>query len=75
MVRTMRTLVSAAGVTALAILLVAANSPKSQSISLDELHDRIEGGWAGQMIGVASAHPLNSAIAKDDRRRPAEVDT
>ncbi len=53
----MRTLVSAAGVTALAILLIAANSPKTQSISLDELHDRIEGGWAGQMIGVSYGAP------------------
>jgi len=50
-------LVSAAGVTALAILLIAANSPKTQSISLDELHDKIEGGWAGQMIGVSYGAP------------------
>ena len=56
-------------------LIGAGEKSNRQSISLAELRDKIEGGWAGQMIGVSlrRAHrvPLSR---KDDRRRPPEVD-
>ncbi|MBI1356686.1 MAG: ADP-ribosylglycohydrolase family protein [Acidobacteria bacterium] len=46
---------------ALLALLAACGSSSSesglQSIPLAELHDRIEGGWAGQMIGVSYGLP------------------
>jgi hypothetical protein len=40
-----------------AFLLVAAARPGERSISLAELRDKIEGGWAGQMIGVSYGAP------------------
>ncbi|MDW8355499.1 MAG: ADP-ribosylglycohydrolase family protein [Bryobacterales bacterium] len=46
----------------LALLLVSAASafaadPRWREISLEELRDRIAGGWAGQMIGVSFGAP------------------
>jgi hypothetical protein len=38
-------------------LLAAASGDSTRSISLSELRDRIEGGWAGQMIGVSFGAP------------------
>jgi hypothetical protein len=38
-------------------ILVAANYEPNRRISLDELHDKIAGGWAGQMIGVSFGAP------------------
>ncbi|HEY6990768.1 MAG TPA: ADP-ribosylglycohydrolase family protein, partial [Bryobacteraceae bacterium] len=33
------------------------DSQRSREISLDALRDKIEGGWAGQMIGVSYGAP------------------
>lgn len=42
----------------LALTLTACGTPEGfQEIALDELRDRIEGGWAGQMIGVSYGAP------------------
>jgi hypothetical protein len=47
-----------AGVAALiAAVIMAAPGTDTKSISLDELRDKIEGGWAGQMIGVSFGAP------------------
>lgn len=35
----------------------SAADPNEAAISLSELRDRIEGGWAGQMVGVAYGYP------------------
>ena len=35
----------------------APTPPGELAISLEELQDRIEGGWAGQMVGVAYGYP------------------
>src|SRR5262245_30585207 len=42
-----------------ALLLLAASlhAQSHREISLKELHDRIAGGWAGQMIGVSFGAP------------------
>lgn len=50
----------AGGTGLLAALLAAgcgASAPEELSIALSELRDRIEGGWAGQMVGVAYGYP------------------
>jgi hypothetical protein len=39
------------------ILAGCARSEEFREISLDELEDRIRGGWAGQMIGVSFGEP------------------
>ena len=39
----------------LAVLLLSA--PGEKTISLADLRDKIEGGWAGQMIGVSFGAP------------------
>jgi hypothetical protein len=45
-------------VIAIAVLSAAfAQRPSTQRISLDVLRDKIEGGWAGQMIGVSYGAP------------------
>jgi len=36
----------------LACTSAAADEPMMQKISLDDLRNKIRGGWAGQMIGV-----------------------
>src|SRR5437879_6747320 len=38
-------------------ILVAANDQPNRRISLDELRDKIAGGWAGQMVGVSFGAP------------------
>lgn len=52
---------SVIGVVALLLLLLFAwsgqTAPAERRISLAELRDRIEGGWAGQMIGVSYGAP------------------
>ncbi|MBI3473700.1 MAG: ADP-ribosylglycohydrolase family protein [Candidatus Solibacter usitatus] len=42
---------------AFATALLLAQLAGTRWISLEELHDRIEGGWAGQMIGVSFGAP------------------
>ena len=39
------------------LLIAAAAGDSTRSISLGELRDKIEGGWAGQMIGVSFGAP------------------
>jgi hypothetical protein len=47
-----------AGVVAMvAAVVIAATGTETKSISLDDLRDKIEGGWAGQMIGVSFGAP------------------
>src|SRR3954452_17732347 len=46
-----------AGVVISIVALVAANRNGSKSITIDELRDKIEGGWAVQMIGVSFGAP------------------
>ncbi|HYI97478.1 MAG TPA: ADP-ribosylglycohydrolase family protein [Bryobacteraceae bacterium] len=53
----MRKTLGIAGVLAMCALMVLAQRPKTRTISLDELRDKIEGGWAGQMIGVSFGAP------------------
>ena len=46
-----------AAVCACGLFLAASGADSEKSISLAELRDRIEGGWAGQMIGVSFGAP------------------
>jgi hypothetical protein len=39
------------------VLAASAAAPNAKEISLADLRDRIEGGWAGQMIGVSYGAP------------------
>src|SRR6188474_1056557 len=39
------------------LILAAATKDSYREISLADLHDRIAGGWAGQMIGVSFGAP------------------
>jgi hypothetical protein len=39
------------------LLLCVCRQPRYQRISLDELRDKIAGGWAGKMIGVSYGAP------------------
>lgn len=48
---------SLAGGTSLLAVGCGAPAPDELSIALSELRDRIEGGWAGQMVGVAYGYP------------------
>ena len=55
-----------------ALALVQCGAPSSElAISLDDLQDRIEGGWAGQMVGVAYGYPTefvyNQRIIPEDQ--------
>ncbi|HYO80954.1 MAG TPA: ADP-ribosylglycohydrolase family protein [Bryobacteraceae bacterium] len=52
-----RWIVPAALIAALIVVLGAADSGEARRIPLAELRDRIEGGWAGQMIGVSFGAP------------------
>jgi hypothetical protein len=40
-----------------AVVVVAAQRTQTKTIRLDDLRDKIEGGWAGQMIGVSFGAP------------------
>ena len=46
-------------------------APDEHAISLADLQDRIEGGWAGQMVGVAYGYPtefvFNEQIIPEDK--------
>src|SRR5919202_1293153 len=53
----MRTVICTGIAAAAALMLIGANTTKTQSISLEDLRDKIEGGWAGQMIGVSFGAP------------------
>ena len=65
----------AIGVGLLAALILAqcgTPTPSNElAISLEELQDRIEGGWAGQMVGVAYGYPtefvFNQQIVPEDQ--------
>ncbi len=67
---------SAIVATTLFALLAASCAPQSEQsstreISMAELHDKIEGGWAGQMIGVSYGAPtefrhLEEILAPED---------
>ncbi|MDZ4802443.1 MAG: ADP-ribosylglycohydrolase family protein [Bryobacteraceae bacterium] len=48
---------AAAAVCTAGFLAVAAGAGQTRTISLAELRDKIEGGWAGQMIGVSFGAP------------------
>jgi hypothetical protein len=48
---------SAVAAVLLAVAVIAAPGTEVKSIALDELRDKIEGGWAGQMIGVSFGAP------------------
>lgn len=53
----MRKLAVLAGILIVSAFLVAADRAGTRTISIDELRDKIEGGWAGQMIGVSFGAP------------------
>src|SRR5690242_8187545 len=54
----MRFIVAAGAVAVGCLVLVgAAGSGQTKTITLAELRDKIEGGWAGQMIGVSFGAP------------------
>ena len=65
----------AVGVGLLSALVLAQcgmpTSPDEVAISLGDLQDRIEGGWAGQMVGVAYGYPtefvFNQEIVPDEK--------
>jgi hypothetical protein len=41
----------------IAFVVRACNGPETRKLSVTELRDKIEGGWAGQMIGVSFGFP------------------
>ncbi len=53
----MNKIIHACLVALLTCTLAAADEPTMQEISLDDLRDKIRGGWAGQMIGVSYGAP------------------
>jgi hypothetical protein len=52
-----RAIVAGCVVVAAAAILIAASEKGTRTIALDALRDKIEGGWAGQMIGVSFGAP------------------
>ncbi|MCK4446135.1 MAG: ADP-ribosylglycohydrolase family protein, partial [Candidatus Marinimicrobia bacterium] len=54
----------------LLLIFYFCDGQKTQTISLDELYDKIRGGWAGKMIGVSYGGPTefryNSVINEDE---------
>jgi hypothetical protein len=53
-----------------AVFLLVGAAPDRREISLADLRDKIEGGWAGQMIGVSFGAPtefryLNAVVPED----------
>ena len=52
------------------LLWVQAAMAEQQSISLEDLRDKVRGGWAGQMIGVSYGAPTEFAYL--DRMVPAD---
>ncbi len=63
----MRTTLAIGGILTAIILLAA--DPATKTISLVDLRDKIEGGWAGQMIGVSFGAPTEFRY----RRRSSTV--
>jgi hypothetical protein len=53
----MRKVFTPAALVCAALALVAASGPSTRTIPLAELRDKIEGGWAGQIIGVSFGAP------------------
>ncbi|MDX1984528.1 MAG: ADP-ribosylglycohydrolase family protein [Bryobacteraceae bacterium] len=55
----------------LSMLLAACGDPSLRTIPIPELRDRIQGGWAGQMIGVSFGAPtefrFNAVIIPEDK--------
>jgi hypothetical protein len=69
--KTVKYLFITAAILALVVLYVVVGSPADyREISLSELRDKIEGGWAGQMIGVSYGAPTefkyNSRIIPEE---------
>ena len=52
------------------LLSLQVATAEQQSISLDDLRDKVRGGWAGQMIGVSFGAPTEFAYL--DRMVPAD---
>ncbi len=50
----------------------AAQQGAFRQMSLKDLRDRIEGGWAGQMIGVSYGAPTEFRLQRQDHRRRSE---
>ena len=70
----MRNSLVAAFAALLALVLIQCGTPAPSdelAISLEDLQDRIEGGWAGQMVGVAYGYPTefvyNQQIVPEDK--------
>jgi hypothetical protein len=62
---------AALGLLALAAAIAVPQGRQFREISLAELRDKIEGGWAGQMIGVSYGAPtefrhLEKILAPED---------
>src|SRR6478672_4528899 len=53
----MRNLLVGLCIPAVIALLAGASKTTIKTISIDELRDKVEGGWAGQMIGVSFGAP------------------
>ena len=71
----MRDAVLTAGMV-LAMAAGAAAAPASsgdRTMSRKTLADKIRGGWAGQMIGVAYGAPTEFKSQREDQRREAQV--
>jgi hypothetical protein len=69
----MRKTIAAAAISMLALLAItcARQDEGFREISLDDLRDKIEGGWAGQMIGVSYGAPtefrhMETILAPED---------
>ncbi len=55
----------------IALLCSSCSRPNQESISLEDLRNKVRGGWAGQMIGVSYGAPtefayLNRMIPEDE---------
>jgi hypothetical protein len=46
------------------LLCSSCSQPVQKSISLDDLWDKVLGGWAGQMIGVSYGAPTEFAYLR-----------
>ena len=51
------------------VALAAPTHSAYREISLADLHDKIEGGWAGQMIGVSFGAPTEFRFNQTGHRR------
>ena len=55
-------------ITLLALASVGAAAQSMRHVSLADLRDKIEGGWAGQMIGVSYRRPHRVPQQRQDQR-------